>query len=1063
MTILLSSIPLQSIFAETFSFNSSQNLSNTGASSTIPQIISSGNDVYVIWKDGTDILFANSTDNRTTFDAASDLGDTGTSSGFPQISVSGNNVYGVWEDNNEIKFRASTNNGDFFNAEIQLSSLSSVLSATEPQISSTANNVHVVWEEGSDIFFRSSSNSGATFVPDASTNDPIDLGDSTSSVGDPQITSSGTNVYVVWQDGNDIRFINSTDNGATFSSPAADIGDSTGTSTASKPQLTVSGNNVYVVWQQNFQIKLARSIDNGATFDSPIVVGSTSGQIDSTPQITSSGNKIYVTWREGTGASSEIKFRVYTESGGLNPSSEINLSNSSGESKNPQIAASGNDVRVTWQDTMFGNPDVVFSASNDDGASFGNVQNLSSTSSTSTDPQIANSGSNVYVVWKEPSPGNNEIFFISGTPSPVNVSFDQNNYKLSETATITVNDAGASGSVFVTVTSDTDATGITNLTLTETGVGTGVFTGQVTFSTSSTSGNTLHVSVGDNIQVNYSGQNDSASIFSRSITFNDSVIDRGDVVNIEVNDNNANLNPLVTETVTVNLSTDSDAISLTLTETGIDTGVFGGTSGPTKSSLIFMIGNDLAGVGSVMGVSSEEPGSNSTSGIDATNIQVTSDSDLVGIILPLTETSGISAIFEGSFTINSTGSIAGSHIHAVPGDIITVLGNNGLNANMLVTPNPNPANGAIQVDPPIDQVTTTDNLVATYEDVQISQPILQSPGESGGGGGGIIRPGLVVNVLAGASALGGGGSGPPGPTITLGALALYDAASERISLPDEIRQMLLNHDPHVPLEPLEDIYEDFDFPLSINGKGFALGGYENTLLPQSIKRGEPTIFQIVFYTNSEIAHTSLYFNLGPTRTIDGSDTQVLIYKDESVQIIDPNGNIAHATATINNEGDLKRVVTFSITFSDDIQWTDSDLIIRSWNDDLNSGDTIVYNAITIEPSQQQIAFEESIPEPEVEQLTSLHVPIWIKNNAAWWSDGLIEDADFVAGIEYLIQSKIITIQDNQIIASSYSADDIPDWIKHNAGWWSDDLITEKEFIDAIQWLISNGVIQVIET
>ena len=337
-------------------------------------------------------------------------------------------------------------------------------------------------------------------------------------------------------------------------------------------------------------------------------------------------------------------------------------------------------------------------------------------------------------------------------------------------------------------------------------------------------------------------------------------------------------------------------------------------------------------------------------------------------------------------------------------------------------------------------------------------------GIGGGGGGGLVRPGLVVNALAGIGAAfsGGGGGGPPGPTLTLGALAKYDSASEIISLPQEIRDAINNYDSYTILGSVADIYEDFDLPLSINGNGFVLGGYENTLERQTIQPGEPTEFKIVFYTNYEIAHTSLYFNLGPTRLIAGSDTQVLLYKDK-FEIIDPNGNIASATGTINNEGDLKRVITFSITFSEDIQWSNSDLVIRAWNDNLSSGDTIVYDAIKVAPSEEEIAFEESLPEPKVEQLKSQYVPIWIKNNAAWWSQELIEDSDFIAGIEYLIQNEIITIQDNQVIASSYSSNEIPSWIKNNAGWWSDDLITEQEFIDGLQWLISNGIIQVTET
>ena len=281
-------------------------------------------------------------------------------------------------------------------------------------------------------------------------------------------------------------------------------------------------------------------------------------------------------------------------------------------------------------------------------------------------------------------------------------------------------------------------------------------------------------------------------------------------------------------------------------------------------------------------------------------------------------------------------------------------------------------------------------------------------------------------------------------------------------MPQEIRDIVLAHDPHTPLEPITTIFEDYELPLSINGNGFALGDYENTLVTQTIRPGEPTEFNIVFYTNSEIAHTSLYFNLGPTRTIAGSDTQVLLYNDKPAEIIDSNGNIASATGSINNEGDLKRVATFSITFSEDIQWSNSDLVIRSWTDNLSSGDTIVYDAIRVLSSEEEIAFQESIPKPEVEQLKSRYVPIWIKNNAHWWSQEMIEDSDFVAGIEYLIQEEIITISESGNVAAN-SSDEIPTWIKNNAGWWSEDLITEQEFIDGLQWLISIGVISVGET
>ena len=36
------------------------------------------------------------------------------------------------------------------------------------------------------------------------------------------------------------------------------------------------------------------------------------------------------------------------------------------------------------------------------------------------------------------------------------------------------------------------------------------------------------------------------------------------------------------------------------------------------------------------------------------------------------------------------------------------------------------------------------------------------------------------------------------------------------------------------------------------------------------------------------------------------------------------------------------------------------------------------------------------------------VPPWVKNNAGWWADGVIDDSDFITGVQYLIEEGIIT-------------------------------------------------------
>ena len=37
------------------------------------------------------------------------------------------------------------------------------------------------------------------------------------------------------------------------------------------------------------------------------------------------------------------------------------------------------------------------------------------------------------------------------------------------------------------------------------------------------------------------------------------------------------------------------------------------------------------------------------------------------------------------------------------------------------------------------------------------------------------------------------------------------------------------------------------------------------------------------------------------------------------------------------------------------------------------------------------------------------IPAWIKNNAAWWAEGQIDDSSFLQGIQYLVQNGIIVV------------------------------------------------------
>ncbi len=87
------------------------------------------------------------------------------------------------------------------------------------------------------------------------------------------------------------------------------------------------------------------------------------------------------------------------------------------------------------------------------------------------------------------------------------------------------------------------------------------------------------------------------------------------------------------------------------------------------------------------------------------------------------------------------------------------------------------------------------------------------------------------------------------------------------------------------------------------------------------------------------------------------------------------------------------------------------------------------------------------------------IPDWIKNNAVWWVDGKINDETFVQGIQYLIKEKIIDIP-KLPYPSSWMDKNVPSWVKNNASWWAGDLIHEDEFIKGIKYLVEKGLIQV---
>jgi hypothetical protein len=87
---------------------------------------------------------------------------------------------------------------------------------------------------------------------------------------------------------------------------------------------------------------------------------------------------------------------------------------------------------------------------------------------------------------------------------------------------------------------------------------------------------------------------------------------------------------------------------------------------------------------------------------------------------------------------------------------------------------------------------------------------------------------------------------------------------------------------------------------------------------------------------------------------------------------------------------------------------------------------------------------------------STYIPDWIKDYARNWATGEISDNEFMIGLDFMIQNKIIVI--SGIDSTSFSAEDVPSWFRNTSHWWSAGLISQQEFINSIKYLIQEDII-----
>jgi hypothetical protein len=411
-------------------FENTTNFTDNPNDSVYGQVAASENNVYVVWEESTtsdssndnyDIYIRKSADQGVTFtknnnDSAMDTTEVTNLSnnpGFsehPQIAAYKEKVHVAWIDdslgNKEILFSRSIDNGTTFSEAINISNTTNT-NSHNLEISTFENDVYIVWldedeegEENGTILFKASNDGGETF------SNPITIAHNVNNDDDltlPKVAAHGDNVYIAWNvaDDNtqgeemitDLLYVKSSDQGNTFNPPIKlnNNGEKVG-----EAQLAAYNNTVYVVWgsspydEVTSNLFFVKSIDNGDTFSNPTEVTNINFENPSNVEITVVGND-----SDGERSSEQSLW-----------SSSSSPSSFQQGQKEPYVYISS---QVPLSDE---NEEIFLASSSDNGDTFSEVTfNLSNNPEFSECPSIATSENNIYVIWQDSTPGNNEVFF----------------------------------------------------------------------------------------------------------------------------------------------------------------------------------------------------------------------------------------------------------------------------------------------------------------------------------------------------------------------------------------------------------------------------------------------------------------------------------------------------------------------------------------------------------------------------------------------------------------------------------------------------------------------------
>lgn len=390
--------------------NSSIILSDTRFDSINPHFTVANNSIYSTWvsklsTNNSEILFKKVEENARFLSSAVNISNATGISNLVKLSSSDDNVYLTWEDKQvdkwKLLFSKSHDKGIKFGTTTNLSNDTGNVHLHD--LASAGGNVFVVWaanenisSSNKEIFFRKSQDGGNSF------DNVLNLSNDGDDSLDPHmvINQNGSIIYIVWtkcdikhDDPNcSVAFTRSLDQGNTF----------TDTSIIDTDKVMSQGSNITstnTVLDYNSSMIPRYLLDN-------LTANRTFSSINPTVFTALGGKQVYVLWEENTFGKGDSEIFIKSSNDyGNSFNSAINISNSSGTSRLAHGHILGEDLYVTWADTLnqSGTFDIMLRKINSKNQ-LGKVLNLSNNSGNSVSPYLLiNNNDRIYVTWSDSS------------------------------------------------------------------------------------------------------------------------------------------------------------------------------------------------------------------------------------------------------------------------------------------------------------------------------------------------------------------------------------------------------------------------------------------------------------------------------------------------------------------------------------------------------------------------------------------------------------------------------------------------------------------------------------